>query len=84
MYNGLGRYIRTIFVTIITVLQDADGNYQTARYLMKDGNYWERTTILWGTTFDTCSDINNMLSVSLTGHYTYVTAITRVQKPIIN
>ena len=54
--------------------QDADGNYVTARYQMKDGTYWDRTTdnfwqyhniltLVW--------NVNDALSTSLTAHYTY-------------
>jgi iron complex outermembrane receptor protein len=79
MYNvGLGRY-NSLYEYLVTdnnglFVKDADGNYQTARYLMKDGNYWERTTDNFWQNHNILTlawDVNNMLSVSLTGHYTY-------------
>jgi len=45
---GLGRY-NSLTECLLTdedgnFIQDADGNYQTGRYRMRDGSYWKKTT----------------------------------------
>ena len=55
-------------------VQDADGNYVTHRYQMKDGSYWDRTTDnFWQdhNIFSFAWNVNDAFSTSLTAHYTY-------------
>lgn len=55
-------------------VQDADGNYVTHRYQMKDGSYWDRTTDNFWQDHNILSfawNVNNAFSTSLTAHYTY-------------
>ena len=46
--HGLGKY-NTLYENLVTdengqFVKDANGNYQTYRYKMADGSYWEKTT----------------------------------------
>ena len=55
-------------------IKDADGNYVTSRYQMKDGSYWDRTTDNFWQDHNILSfswSINDNLTTSLTAHYTY-------------
>ena len=55
-------------------VQDADGNYVTHRYQMKDGSYWDRTTDNFWQDHNILSlawNVNDAFSTSLTAHYTY-------------
>ena len=79
MYErGLGRY-NSLYEALRygdddNFAQDADGNYQTDRYTMSDGSYWDKTT-------DNFWQNHNLLSLSwksglhwtgtATAHYTY-------------
>ena len=79
MYNhGLGQfnslYERLVYDDNGGFKQDADGNYVTERYKLKDGSYWDRTTdnfwqdhniltLAWA--------VNDAFTTSLTAHYTY-------------
>ncbi len=75
---GLGRY-NSLYERLVTdsdggFVRDADGNYQTERYRLKDGSYWDRTT-------DNFEQNHNILSafwnpaahwkMNLTLRYTY-------------
>jgi iron complex outermembrane receptor protein len=79
MYDkGLGRfnslYERILYGDDGNFKQDADGNYVTERYQMKDGSYWDRTTDNFWQDHNILSiswSINDNLVTSLTGHYTY-------------
>ena len=53
---------------------DDDGKYVTGRYIMKDGTFWDRTTDNFWQNHNILSlswSINDKLTTSLTGHYTY-------------
>ena len=55
-------------------VKDADGNYVTHRYQMKDGSYWDRTTDNFWQDHNILSlawNVSNAFSTSLTAHYTY-------------
>ena len=79
MYDkGLGRfnslYERILYGDDGNFKQDADGNYVTERYQLKDGSYWDRTTDNFWQDHNILSlawNINDALSTSLTAHYTY-------------
>ena len=54
--------------------QDADGNYVTARYKMKDGSFWDRTTDNFWQDHNILTlawNVNDAFTTSLTAHYTY-------------
>ena len=54
--------------------QDANGNYITARYQMRDGSYWDRTTDNFWQNHNILSaawTINDHWSTSASLHYTY-------------
>ena len=54
--------------------QDAGGNYVTARYKMKDGSYWDRTTDNFWQDHNILTmswAVNEAFTTSLTAHYTY-------------
>ena len=79
MYNvGLGQF-NDLYEYLVTddnglFVKDADGNYQTARYKMKDGSYWDRTTDNFWQDHNILSvawNVNDAFSTSLTAHYTY-------------
>ena len=76
--HGLGKY-NTLYENLVTdengqFVKDANGNYQTYRYKMADGSYWEKTT-------DNFYQNHNILSAVFTPsdhwshnvaiHYTY-------------
>lgn len=76
--HGLGKY-NTLYENLVTdengqFAKDANGNYQTYRYKMADGSYWEKTT-------DNFYQNHNILSAVFTPsdhwshnvaiHYTY-------------
>ena len=55
-------------------VKDANGNYLTHRYQMKDGSYWDRTTDNFWQDHNILSlawNVNDAFSTSLTAHYTY-------------
>ena len=80
MYNaGLGQY-NSLYEYLDydadnwVFVQDADGNYVTHRYQMKDGSYWDRTTDNFWQDHNILSfswNVNHSLYTSLTAHYTY-------------
>ena len=79
MYNvGLGQF-NDLYEYLVTdenglFVKDADGNYQTARYKMKDGSYWDRTTDNFWQNHNILTlawNVNEAFSTSLTAHYTY-------------
>ena len=76
-YYGLGQYnslYEGLYYGKYGFKQDADGNYVTARYRMKDGSYWERTTDNFWQDHNILSlswSINDNITTSLTAHYTY-------------
>jgi len=79
MYNaGLGQF-NSLYEYLVTdnnglFVKDADGRYQTARYQMKDGSYWDRTTDNFWQDHNILSiswNQNEHLSSSITLHYTY-------------
>ena len=79
MYNhGLGQF-NSLYEALQyddngNFMQDADGNYVAARYQMKDGSYWDRTTDnFWqGHNILTLSwNVSDQFLTSLTAHYTY-------------
>ena len=54
--------------------QDANGNYVTERYRMKDGSYWDRTTDNFWQDHNILTlawNMSDAFSTSLTAHYTY-------------
>ena len=71
-FNPLYEYLQTDANGAFT--KDADGNYQTARYTMRDGSFWDKTT-------DNFYQNHNLLSFAfhpsshwnhqVTLHYTY-------------
>ena len=72
-YNSLYEYLDYDDVNWCFV-QDADGNYVTHRYQLKDGSYWDRTTDNFWQDHNILSlawSVNDNLSTSLTAHYTY-------------
>ncbi len=79
MYNvGLGRY-NTLYEYLTyddqgNFAKDADGNYITARYKMKDGSLWEKTTDNFWQNHNILSaawDINDYWTTTASLHYTY-------------
>ena len=79
IYNaGLGQY-NDLYEYLITddnglFVKDADGKYQTARYMMKDGTYWDRTTDNFWQDHNILTlawYVNDRVTTSLTAHYTY-------------
>ena len=79
MYNvGLGQF-NDLYEYLVTddyglFVKDANGNYQTARYQMSDGSYWDHTTDNFWQDHNILSvawNVNDALSTSLTAHYTY-------------
>ena len=79
MYNvGLGRY-NTLYEYLTyddqgNFAKDADGNYITARYKMKDGSLWEKTTDNFWQNHNIISaawDINDYWTTTASLHYTY-------------
>ena len=79
MWNvGLGKF-NSLYEYLVTgddglFAKDADGNYQTARYQMADGSYWDRTTDNFWQNHNILSaswHINDQWSTSASLHYTY-------------
>ena len=79
MYNvGLGRY-NTLYEYLTyddqgNFAKDADGNYITARYKMKDGSLWEKTTDNFWQNHNILSaswNINDYWLATASLHYTY-------------
>ena len=79
MYNvGLGRY-NTLYEYLTyddqgNFAKDADGNYITARYKMKDGSLWEKTTDNFWQNHNILSaswNINDYWVATASLHYTY-------------
>ena len=79
IYNaGLGQY-NDLYEYLITddnglFVKDADGKYQTARYMMKDGTYWDRTTDNFWQDHNILTlawYVNDRVTTSITAHYTY-------------
>ena len=75
---GLGRF-NDLYEYLLTddnglFLKDAHGNYRTARYMMTDGSYWDRTTDNFRQDHNILTlawEASNAFSTSLTAHYTY-------------
>ena len=75
---GLGRY-NTLYETLAydddgNFARDADGNYITSRYTMRDGSFWARTTDNFNQDHNLLSvawNINDRWSLAATAHYTY-------------
>ncbi len=79
MWNvGLGKY-NSLYEYLVTgddglFVKDANGNYQTARYQMADGSYWDKTTDNFWQNHNILSaswKINDLWSTSASLHYTY-------------
>jgi len=79
IYNaGLGQY-NDLYEYLITddnglFVKDADGKYHTARYMMKDGTYWDRTTDNFWQDHNILTlawYVNDRVTTSITAHYTY-------------
>ena len=79
MWNvGLGKY-NTLYETLAydadgNFAQDADGNYQTNRYKMADGSYWDKTTDNFWQNHNILSfawNANEHWSTTASLHYTY-------------
>ena len=79
MWNvGLGKF-NSLYEYLVTgddglFVKDANGNYQTARYQMADGSYWDRTTDNFWQNHNILSaswHINDQWSTSASLHYTY-------------
>ena len=79
MYNhGLGQF-NSLYEALQyddngNFLQDAGGNYVTARYQMKDGSYWDRTTDNFWQDHNILTlswNVSDQFLTSLTAHYTY-------------
>lgn len=76
--NGLGKY-NTLYENLIKgkdgkFEKDADGNYKTYRYKMRDGSYWDKTTDNFYQNHNILSfsyKPNNNWSHRLAIHYTY-------------
>ena len=76
--RGLGKY-NTLYETLTydadgNFKRDADGNYQTERYTMRDGSLWRRTTDNFNQDHNLLSlawNINDRWSLSATARYTY-------------
>lgn len=75
---GLGRY-NSLYEYLVTdadgkFVRDADGNYQTARYKLKDGSYWDKTTDNFVQNHNILSAVWNVdehWDMNLSLHYTY-------------
>ena len=75
---GLGQF-NDLYEYLVTddnglFVKGADGKYQTARYKMKDGSYWDRTTDNFWQDHNILSiawNVNDALYTSLTARYTY-------------
>ena len=79
MWNvGLGKY-NTLYETLAydadgNFAQDADGSYQTNRYKMADGSYWDKTTDNFWQNHNILSfawNANEHWSTTASLHYTY-------------
>ena len=74
MWNaGLGKY-NSLYEYLTGYDKDAYGNYQTARYQMNDGSYWNKTTDNFWQNHNILSaayDINDNWSLTASLHYTY-------------
>ena len=79
MWNvGLGKF-NSLYEYLVTgddglFVKDAYGNYQTARYQMADGSYWDKTTDnFWQNhnILSTAWNINDHWSTTASLHYTY-------------
>ena len=79
MWNvSLGKY-NTLYETLAydadgNFAQDADGNYQTNRYQMADGSYWDKTTDNFWQNHNILSfawNANEHWSTTASLHYTY-------------
>ena len=79
MYNaGLGKY-NSLYEALVydadgNFAKDASGNYQTARYKMSDGTFWDKTTDNFWQNHNILSaawDINAHWSATASLHYTY-------------
>lgn len=79
MYNhGLGQF-NSLYEALQyddngNFMQDADGNYVAARYQMKDGSYWDRTTDNFWQDHNILTlswNVSDQFLTSLTAHYTY-------------
>jgi iron complex outermembrane receptor protein len=79
MWNvGLGKF-NSLYEYLVTddnglFVKDANGNYQTARYQMADGSYWDKTTDnFWQNhnILSTAWNINDHWSATASLHYTY-------------
>ena len=79
IYNaGLGQY-NDLYEYLLTddnglFIKGADGKYQTARYKMIDGSFWDRTTDNFWQDHNILTfawNITDAVSTSITGHYTY-------------
>ena len=79
MWNaGLGKF-NSLYEYLVTgddglFVKDANGNYQTARYQMADGSYWDKTTDnFWQNhnILSTAWNINDHWSTTASLHYTY-------------
>ncbi len=77
--HGLGQF-NSLYERLLTddngmfVMDSVSGKYQTARYDMKDGTVWDRTTDNFWQDHNILSlawSLNENLSTSLTAHYTY-------------
>ncbi len=79
MWNcGLGKY-NSLYEYLVydedgNFATDEDGNYQTARYQMADGSYWDRTTDNFWQDHNILSfawNVSENLSTTASLHYTY-------------
>ncbi len=76
--RGLGKY-NTLYETMVydeqgNFARDADGNYITQRYMMRDGSPWRRTTDNFNQDHNLLSlawDINDRWDIGATARYTY-------------
>ena len=79
MYNvGLGQF-NSLYEYLVTdenglFVKDGNGNYVTARYRMKDGSYWDKTTDNFWQDHNILSaawEINEHWATTASLHYTY-------------
>ena len=79
MFNkGLGQF-NSLYEALVyddngDFKKDANGNYVTARYQMKDGSYWDRTTDNFWQDHNILTlawNVSESFTTSLTAHYTY-------------
>lgn len=76
--RGLGRY-NDLYEHLVkdgegAFVKDAAGNYQTARYQLRDGSFWDKTTDNFYQNHNILSgvwDINPHWTTNLSLHYTY-------------